>query len=238
MVDFWENHFSIFANKDADRWLLTGFDRDTIRPFALGRFRDLLGATAHSPAMLYYLDNWQSSVRHDIPATKDKPARSYGGINENYARDLMELHTLGVDGGYTQADVQEVARCFTGWTIKQSFWGGTFQYAPDRHDAGDKRVLGEAIRGRGGAAGEEEGNQVLRVLARQPATAHYVAPRLCRRFIADDPPPAAVKQVAHAFQASDGHVAAALRALFGSPAFLGSTRGKFKRPFEFVVSAL
>ncbi|MEP6788484.1 MAG: DUF1800 family protein, partial [Acidobacteriota bacterium] len=105
MVDFWENHFSIFGNKDADRWMLTSFDRDTIRPFSLGRFRDLLGATAHSPAMLFYLDNWQSSKLNQYPATKDKPARTSGGINENYARELMELHTLGVDGGYTQKDV-------------------------------------------------------------------------------------------------------------------------------------
>ena len=130
MVDFWENHFSIFANKDADRLLLTGFDRDSVRPFALGRFRDLLGATAHSPAMLFYLDNWQSSVVRNYPATKDKPARSTGGINENYARELMELHTLGVGGGYTQKDVQEVARCFTGWTIRKPNEEGIFYYNP------------------------------------------------------------------------------------------------------------
>ncbi|HEY5073142.1 MAG TPA: DUF1800 family protein, partial [Pyrinomonadaceae bacterium] len=117
MVDFWENHFSIFANKDDDRYLLTSYDRDTIRPFAMGRFRDLLGATAHSPAMLFYLDNWRSSVPRPYAATKDKPAGVDGGFNENYARELMELHTLGVDGGYTQKDVQEVARCFSGWTI-------------------------------------------------------------------------------------------------------------------------
>src|SRR5205814_2211301 len=115
MVDFWENHFSIFANKDDDRYLLTAFDRETIRPFALARFRDLLGATAHSPAMLFYLDNWRSSVPRPYPARGDKPAGTDGGLNENYARELMELHTLGVDGGYTQKDVQEVARCFSGW---------------------------------------------------------------------------------------------------------------------------
>jgi len=112
MVDFWENHFSIFANKDDDRYLLTGYDRETIRPFALARFRDLLGATAHSPAMLFYLDNWRSSVPRPYPARGDKPAGVDGGFNENYARELMELHTLGVDGGYTQKDVQEIARCF------------------------------------------------------------------------------------------------------------------------------
>ncbi len=119
MVEFWENHFSIFAQKDAERFLLTSFDRDAIRPFALGRFRDLLGAVAHSPAMLFYLDNWQSSMLRQYPAANGKPARQSGGINENYARELMELHTMGVEGGYTQKDVQEVARCLTGWTIRK-----------------------------------------------------------------------------------------------------------------------
>ena len=130
MVDFWENHFSIFANKDDDRYLLTAFDRETIRPFALGRFRDLLGATAHSPAMLFYLDNWRSSVPRPYPARGDKPAGVDGGFNENYARELMELHTLGVDGGYTQKDVQEVARCFSGWTIQKPNEQGLFLYRP------------------------------------------------------------------------------------------------------------
>ena len=135
MVDFWENHFSIFANKDDDRYLLTSFDRDTIRPFAMGRFRDLLGATAHSPAMLFYLDNWRSSVARPYPARGDKPAGVDGGLNENYARELMELHTLGVDGGYTQKDVQEVARCFSGWTIQKPNEQGLFLYRPGFHDA-------------------------------------------------------------------------------------------------------
>src|SRR5216683_3185561 len=130
MVDFWENHFNIFANKDDDRYLLTSYDRDTIRPFAMGRFRDLLGATAHSPAMLFYLDNWRSSVARPYPATKTRPAGVDGGLNENYARELMELHTLGVDGGYTQKDVQEVARCFSGWTIQKPNEEGLFLYRP------------------------------------------------------------------------------------------------------------
>src|SRR5882672_346468 len=137
MVDFWENHFSIFANKDDDRYLLTGYDRETIRPFAMGRFRDLLGATAHSPAMLFYLDNWRSSVPRPYAATKDKPAGVDGGLNENYARELMELHTLGVDGGYTQKDVQEIARCFTGWTIQKPNEQGLFLYRPGLHDDGE-----------------------------------------------------------------------------------------------------
>src|SRR5436190_11043746 len=138
MVDFWENHFSIFANKDDDRFLLTGFDRETIRPFAMVRFRDLLGATAHSPAMLFYLDNWRSSVPRPYPAKGYKPAGVDGGLNENYARELMELHTLGVDGGYSQNDVQEVARCFSGWTIQKPNEEGLFLYRPGLHDDGDK----------------------------------------------------------------------------------------------------
>jgi len=158
MVDFWMNHFSIYAQKDANRWLLTSFDRDSVRPFAMGRFRDLLGATAHSPAMLFYLDNWQSSVLKTYPATKDRPERTSGGINENYARELMELHTLGVDGGYTQKDVQEVARCFTGWSIRKPNEEGIFYYNPAAHDNGEKTVLGVRIQEGGGIA---DGGRVL-----------------------------------------------------------------------------
>ncbi|MEP7075959.1 MAG: DUF1800 domain-containing protein, partial [Acidobacteriota bacterium] len=166
MVDFWENHFSIYANKDADRWLLTGFDRDSVRPYTLGRFRDLLGATAKSPAMLFYLDNWNSSVLRTYPATKDKPERHSGGINENYARELMELHTMGVDGGYTQKDVQEVARCFTGWTIRKPNEEGIFFYNPAQHDNGPKEVLGVKIPAGGGIG---DGERVLDILASHPS---------------------------------------------------------------------
>ena len=190
-VDFWENHFSIYAQKDADRWLLTSFDRDAIRPYAFGRFRDLLGATAHSPAMLFYLDNWQSSVLRKYPATKDKPARQTGGINENYARELMELHTLGVDGGYTQRDVQEVARCFTGWTIRKPNEEGLFVFNPAAHDNGEKVVLGQRIPAGGGIA---DGERVLDILAHHPSTAHFIATKLARRFIGDDPPASVVKR--------------------------------------------
>src|SRR2546421_2170693 len=165
MVDFWENHFSIFANKDDDRYLLTSFDRETIRPFVMGRFRDLLGATAHSPAMLYYLDNWRSSVPRPYPAKGDKPAGVDGGLNENYARELMELHTMGVDGGYTQKDVQEVARCFTGWTIQKPNEQGLFLYRPGLHDNGDKIVLGHKILPGGGIG---DGERVLDILATHP----------------------------------------------------------------------
>src|SRR6266849_2450569 len=179
MVGFWENHFSIFANKDDDRYLLTSYDRDTIRPFAMGRFRDLLGATAHSPAMLFYLDNWRSSVARPYPATKTKPAGVDGGLNENYARELMELHTLGVDGGYTQKDVQEVARCFSGWTIQKPNEEGLFLYRPGLHDKGEKTVLGHKI----AAGGLADGERVLDILATHPATAHFMATKLARRFI-------------------------------------------------------
>src|SRR6185503_3456306 len=196
MVDFWENHFSIFANKDDDRYLLTGFDRETIRPFAMGRFRDLLGATAHSPAMLFYLDNWRSSVPRPYPAKDGKPAGVDGGLNENYARELMELHTLGVDGGYTQKDVQEVARCFSGWTIQKPNEQGLFLYRPGLHDDGDKVVLGRKILSGGGIA---DGERVLDILATHPSTAKFIATKLARRFISDDPPQTVIDRAADVF---------------------------------------
>ncbi|MGI9034403.1 MAG: DUF1800 domain-containing protein [Pyrinomonadaceae bacterium] len=237
LVDFWENHFSIYAQKDADRWLLTEFDRDAIRPFALGRFRDLLGATAHSPAMLYYLDNWQSSVVRKYPATKDKPARSAGGINENYARELMELHTLGVNGGYTQKDVQEVARCLTGWTIRKPGQEGTFIFNPQMHDNGEKIVLGQKIAAGGGISDVEK---VLDILATHPSTARFIATKLARRFLGDNPPPAVVNQAAQVFLKTDGSIRETVRSIITSPAFLSAAtyQTKVKSPFEFVVSSL
>ena len=237
IVDFWENHFSIFANKDADRLLLTGFDRDSIRPFALGRFRDLLGATAHSPAMLFYLDNWQSSVVRTYPATKDKPARSTGGINENYARELMELHTLGVGGGYTQKDVQEVARCFTGWTIRKPNEEGIFYYNPAQHDNGEKIVLGQKIPAGGGIA---DGERVLDILAKSPATAKFVVTKMARRFVDDNPPQALIDRAAAVFLKTDGSITETLRSIVTSPEFFaaGSFQTKVKSPFEYVASAL
>ncbi|HEY2866031.1 MAG TPA: DUF1800 domain-containing protein, partial [Pyrinomonadaceae bacterium] len=237
MVDFWENHFSIFANKDADRLLLTGFDRDSIRPFAMGRFRDLLGATAHSPAMLFYLDNWTSSVVHNYPATKDRPARSTGGINENYARELMELHTLGVGGGYTQQDVQEVARCFTGWTIRRPDQEGLFFYNPAQHDNGEKTVLGQKIPAGGGVA---DGERVLDILAKSPATAKFVVTKMARRFVGDKPPASLVNRASAIFLKTDGSISETLRSIITSPEFFNQTayRTKVKSPFEFVASAL
>lgn len=237
MVDFWENHFSIYANKDANRWLLTSFDRDSVRPFAMTRFRDLLGATAKSPAMLYYLDNWQSSVLREYQATKDKPARRSGGINENYARELMELHTLGVDGGYTQKDVQEVARCFTGWTIRKPNEEGIFVYNPAMHDNGEKVVLGVKIPAGGGIA---DGERVLDILAKHPATARFIATKMARRFLGDAPPAAVVARAAKVFLSTDGSITETLRSIVTSPAFFSTAafRTKIKSPFEFVASAL
>ena len=237
MVDFWENHFNIFANKDDDRYLLTSYDRDTIRPFAMGRFRDLLSATAHSPAMLFYLDNWRSSVRRPYPATKDKPAGADGGLNENYAREVMELHTLGVDGGYTQQDVQEVARCFTGWTIQKPNEQGLFLYRPGLHDDGEKVVLGHKILPGGGIA---DGERVLDILATHPATARFIATKLARRFISDEPPQSVIDRAATVFLKTDGSIRETLRAIVTSPEFFSPTayRAKMRSPLEYVAAAM
>jgi uncharacterized protein (DUF1800 family) len=237
MVDFWENHFSVFANKDDDRYLLTAFDRETIRPFAMGRFRDLLGATAHSPAMLFYLDNWRSSVPRPYPAKGDKPAGVDGGFNENYARELMELHTLGVDGGYTQRDVQEVARCFSGWTIQKPNEQGLFVYRPGFHDDGEKTVLGRKILAGGGYA---DGERVLDILATHPSTAKFIATKLARRFISDDPPQSVIDRAAAVFLKTDGSIRETLRAIITSPEFFSpsSYRAKIRSPFEYVAAAM
>jgi uncharacterized protein (DUF1800 family) len=237
MVDFWENHFSIFANKDDDRYLLTSYDRDTIRPFVMGRFRDLLGATAHSPAMLFYLDNWRSSVPRPYAATKDKPAGVDGGLNENYARELMELHTLGVDGGYTQKDVQEVARCFSGWTIQKPNEQGLFLYRPGLHDDGEKIVLGHRILPGGGMA---DGERVLDILATHPATARFIATKLARRFISDEPPQSVIDRAAAVFLKTDGSIRETLRAIVTSPEFFSAPnyRAKMRSPFEYVAAAM
>jgi len=237
MVSFWENHFSIFAYKDADRYLLTGFDREAVRPFALGRFRDLLGATAHSSAMLFYLDNWQSSQLRSYPAGNGKPARTSGGVNENYARELMELHTLGVNGGYTQKDVQEVARCFTGWTIQKPNEEGLFLFRPGMHDDGEKIVLGHKISAGGGISDAE---RVLDILASHPATARFIATKLARHFISDDPPALLIDRAADTFLKTDGSIRETLRVIISSPEFFSAAayRAKVRTPFEFVVAAL
>ena len=260
MVDFWTNHFNVFAGKGADRWLLPSYDRDTIRPNALGKFSELLLATAQSPAMLFYLDNFQSvspdanrgrGMMRQNQQTQQRPRR---GINENYARELMELHTLGVDGGYTQKDVQEVARCFTGWTIFQPRGGaaavnamtggeaarrtaGTFFFNARAHDDGEKIVLGHKISAGGGF---KDGLTVLDILADHPATAKFIATKLVRHFVSDTPPPALVDRAAAAFTKSDGDIRETLKAIFFSNEFNSpeAYRAKIKRPFELVISAI
>src|SRR6266581_3182229 len=280
MVDFWTNHFNVFAGKGADRWLLSSYDRDTIRPHTLGKFYDLLLADAKSPAMLFYLDNFQSvSPNAQVPPLRpnaqQNPLRNLRmsnnpqqqrpqqqqqqrrGINENYARELMELHTLGVDGGYTQKDVQEVARCFTGWTIVAPRgagiaadagmngrrlemlrqYAGTFRFMPAAHDNGEKIVLGQKIPAGGGMG---DGLAVLNILVHHPSTAKFTATKLVRHFVSDDPPPELIDRVAQTFLKTNGDIREMLKTIFSSPEFNSAEayRAKIKRPFELVVSAL
>jgi len=236
MVDFWSNHFNVFVAKGADRWLTTSYDRDTIRPHALGRFRDLLLATARSPAMLFYLDNWLSASPRPTSARLSPNDRRLG-LNENYARELMELHTLGVQGGYGQKDVQEVARCFTGWTIRRPRGEAEFTFEPRLHDSGAKTVLGVLIPAGGGM---EDGLKVIDLLARHPSTAKFIATKLARRFIADDPPASIISKAENAFRDSDGDTRSVLRAIIDSPEFFSAEayRSKIKKPLEYIASAL
>jgi len=258
LVDFWSNHFNIDVKKNLDRVLKVADDREVIRPHILGSFRELLEASAKSPAMLVYLDNWQSTVPrtvkmgevmvteriHDqmmangngafapeVPKVGDKK----GGINENYGREIMELHTLGVDGGYTQKDVQEVARCFTGWSINRDT--GEFQFHPRMHDNGEKVVLGHVIPANGGM---QDGETVLDILAASPATAHHIALEMCERFVSDDPPPALVDRIAGVFTQTCGDLRAVTEAVLTSPEFLSPSdyNTKIKSPLEFAVSAV
>ena len=233
LTDFWFNHFNVYLDKGADHFLITEYERDVIRPHVLGRFRDLLEATAKSPAMLFYLDNWQSRA----PAEAGRGKRAAGGLNENYGRELMELHTLGVDGGYTQHDVTEVARCFTGWTIDQPGQGGPFTFNPRMHDQGEKTVLGVRIPAGGGI---EDGEKVLDILARHPSTAHFVARKLAIRFVADDPPPALVEQMAQTFLKTTGDLRAVMKTMLESGEFwsIDAYRSKLKSPLELVASAV
>lgn len=304
ITDFWFNHFNVFVGKGADRWLTTSYEYEAIRPHALGKFRDLLGATARHPAMLFYLDNWLSAdpkadyneqelrrhylaylqqqgiqpgallleifrqrgmdttqverlidrqlerMENDGPRrgrrgrqgnaaelrrqqAQQQPQRR--GLNENYARELMELHTLGVDGGYTQQDVIEVARCFTGWTILPLQFGQQFIYVDELHDRGSKVVLGHKIEN----SGQRDAERVLDILARHPATARFISLKLARRFVSDNPPPALVDRMAKTFLETDGDIRAVLRTMFSSEEFWSpaAVQAKVKTPFEFVVSA-
>jgi uncharacterized protein (DUF1800 family) len=242
MTDFWENHFSVFAGKGQTRIFIPSYDRDVIRPLALGKFRDLLGAVAKSPAMLFYLDQFQSTVdsaHSPLRSARAARVRSAGrarGLNENYARELLELHTLGVDGGYSQQDVIEVARALTGWTMNPR-QGASFVFRPEIHDADAKTVLGQRlVAGRG----IEYREDVLDIVARHPATARFIARKLAIRFVSDDPPPALVERAAATFRRTDGDIRETVRTIVTSPEFFSRAayRAKVKSPFELVASAL
>jgi uncharacterized protein (DUF1800 family) len=256
MTDFWFNHFNVFLGKGADRYLVTSYERDVIRPHALGKFEDLLVATAKSPAMLFYLDNWLSvGPESDVALGIRRNPNYYGrrrfpppprqvrgkgkrtsGLNENYGRELMELHTLGVNGGYSQSDVTEVARVLTGWTIDQPQKGGGFKFEERMHEPGTKIVLGHKIK----QHGEKEGMEVLRLLAHHPSTAHFICTKLAMRFVSDDPPPALVDRMAQTFLKKKGEIREVLQTMFTSPEFWSDDvyRAKMKTPLEFVVSAV
>ena len=236
MVDFWFNHFNVHAAKGEVKWYVTSYERDVIRPNALGRFGDLLRGTATHPAMLFYLDNWLST-RPDFTRRFGADRGKRAGLNENYARELMELHTLGVDGGYTQHDVTEVARAFTGWTIDRPRDAARFVFRPAMHDRGEKKILDRALPA---AGGQSDGERVLGMLLQHPSTARFIATKLVRRFVSDDPPPALVDRVAATFRATDGDIRAMLRAIVTSPEFWApeARHAKIKKPFEYVASAV
>jgi len=256
MDDFWFNHFNVFAGKGEDRYYLTSYERDVIQPRALGKFKDLVTSTAKSPAMLFYLDNFlsadpraarrQAAERQQWrrgrlgmprpPANPQQAKKNERGLNENYGRELMELHTLGVDGGYTQKDVTEVARCFTGWTIDKPRQYADFKFDDRLHDPDPKIVLGKKIH----AGGMKDGEQVIDLLVHHPSTARFISTKLARRFVSDNPPPALVSRMAETFQSSDGDIRAVLKTMIWSPEFWSreSYRAKIKTPFELVVSAV
>ena len=236
MVEFWFNHFNVFAGKGDVRWYVSAYEREAIRPYAMGKFPDLVRATAHHPAMLFYLDNWLSA-KPDYRIQAGPNRGRLAGLNENYARELMELHTLGVDGGYTQKDVTEVARAFTGWTIDRPRTDAHFIFRPGMHDSGEKIVLGQRIPAGGG---REDGERVIELLTRQTATARFVATKLVRRFVSDTPPPALVARVAGSYLHTGGDIPSMLRTIFESPEFMSEDayRAKIKKPFEFVASAV
>jgi uncharacterized protein (DUF1800 family) len=231
MTDFWVNHFNVFIFKDRCPYYTTSYERDVIRTHALGKFYDLLLATAQSPAMLMYLDNWLSVGPHSQAGKNGQ-----NGLNENYGREVMELHTLGVDGGYSQSDVTELARVLTGWTIAEPDDGGKFLFDPKRHEPGIKTVVGHQFY----EAGSDEGVRVLDMLAHSQATARFISKCLATRFVSDDPPESLVQHMAATFQSSDGDIREVLRTMFRSPEFWSpkAYRSKLKTPLEFVVSAV
>ena len=261
MEDFWFNHFNVFANKSADRWLLTSYVRDTIRPHTMGKFQDLLLATAKSPAMLFFLDNWlsvdpaafqrhqqetamgrtryQSRFGSDFPFPQAAGANAQKknqdrGLNENYGREVMELHTVGVDADYTQQDVIEMARCLTGWTVSQPRRNPEFVFRPEFHADGKKIVMGHTF----DAGGEKDGELALETLANDPHTAKFISMELARHFVSDNPPQALVDRMAGAYEKSGGDIRVVLKTMIYSPEFWSreAYRAKIKTPFELVAS--
>jgi uncharacterized protein (DUF1800 family) len=253
LVDFWFNHFNVFQGKGLDRVLVESYEREAIRPNVFGRFRTMLGATAKHPAMLFYLDNWLSVAPGYQPRARAGAAAKAAGLNENYAREVMELHTLGVDGGYTQQDVTELARILTGWTMQPQqprrrrvlmdsrpliavphAGDSIFVFDPARHDDGSKTWLGHAV----APGGQMEGEFALDVLARHPATARHVGFKLARRFVADEPPPALVGRLAQRFLETDGDLRAVMQSLVDSAEFRDARGLKFKTPYQYVMSSV
>jgi uncharacterized protein (DUF1800 family) len=246
LVDFWFNHFNVYEGKMSERPLLASYERDAIRPHVLGHFKDLLLATAHHPAMLYYLDNWESIAPGAFDIGPFAPpveqmarelARRARGLNENYGRELLELHTLGVNGGYTQDDVIAVARCFTGWTIAKPATDPQFVFAPFMHDEGAKVVLGHTIAAGGG---ESDGLQVIDILAHHPSTAKFISKELAQRFVSDNPSPALIDRMTQTFIKTEGDLRAVLSTMFNSSEFYSDAawQSKMKSPLEMVVSAV
>jgi len=259
MEDFWFNHFNVFANKGADRWLLTGYVRDTIRPHTMGKFADLLTATAKSPAMLFFLDNWQSvdpvafkEHQQEIAMRRARYQGAFGGgfspnspggarpqqqdrgLNENYGREVMELHTVGVDTGYTQQDVIEMARCLTGWTVREPRRDPDFVFRPEFHAEGKKVVMGHTFKD----GGEKDGEDALKMLAADPHTARFISTELARHFVSDVPPPALVNRMTKEYESSGGDIRSVMKAMIYSPEFWSKQtyRAKVKTPFELVSS--
>lgn len=235
LVDFWFNHFNVYLDKGADRFLTTSYERDAIRPHVLGKFSDLLRDTAQHPAMLWYLDNWQSVSPESVMGRRSLGNRKRG-LNENYARELLELHTMGVDGGYTQKDIIEVARCFTGWTIRDPRVGAGFEFNPRTHDPGEKVVLGNTIPAGGGM---EDGLKVLDILTHHASTGRFISKKLAQRFIADNPPDAVVTSMSATFTKTGGDLREVMRTMLASKEFWsqGAYRAKVKSPLEMVASA-
>ncbi len=248
MTDFWFNHFNIYIGKDSDQWYTTSYERDSIRRNALGKFRDLLLATAQSPAMMVYLDNWLSigpnSLANGVNPANPNSKKGQRGLNENYGREVMELHTVGVNGGYTQADVTALSAILTGWGVDRPNQGGPFLFDPKKHEPGPKQWLGQTIPGvaaspNPGREGINEGLFALNILASSPKTAHFISYKLAQRFVADDPPPALVDRMAATYISTDGDIKAILRTLVQSPEFNSKKyfRNKVKTPMEFLASA-